>query len=50
MRKSRLTLDGASLTLDQLRQFERERPELPALALTPDSGILTAMASGSAIE
>ena len=26
MRKSRLTLDGASLTLDQLRQFERERP------------------------
>ena len=28
MRKSRLTLDGASLTLEQLRQFERERPEV----------------------
>ena len=32
MRKSRLTLDGASLTLDQLRQFERERPEVELAA------------------
>jgi histidine ammonia-lyase len=28
MRKSKLAIDGASLTLEQLRRFERERPEV----------------------
>jgi D-sedoheptulose 7-phosphate isomerase len=42
--------DAQHFAAEMVGRFERERPELPALALTTDSSILTAVANDYAFE